>query len=72
MTRTMRRHQTAWLQPESAEEIETNPSVPKKEEQPNATKGKVLVDYNPDIDYPGLELKNEPDAQEEKEENTDV
>ena len=32
----------------------------------------MIADYNLDIDYDGLELKNVPDGQEETEENSDA
>ena len=38
-------------QPEGAKEPDTNPSVPQLEEQPDATGGKVLVDYSLDVNY---------------------
>ena len=58
--------------PEGAGESATNPCVPKQEEQPDATEGKVIVDYNPNIDYEGSEPEIEPVAQEEKEETSDA
>ena len=60
-----------WSQQEGAEEPETNPSVPQQEEQPDASEGKVIADYDPDVDYEGSEPKNEPVTQEEKEEDPD-
>ena len=56
-------------QQEVAEESETNPSVPQQEEQPDSTEGKVIADYDPDLDYEGSEPKNEPVTQEQKEED---
>ena len=52
---------------EGAEEPENNFSVPKQEEPPDITEGKVMVDYDWDVDYEGSESKNKPVAQEEKE-----
>ena len=72
MARTMRRCLTAWSQPEHAEEPETNPSAPQQEGWPDAAKGKVIVDYGPNIDYAGSEPKIELVAQEEKEENSNA
>ena len=57
MARTVRRCPTAWLQPECAEELERNPNVPQHEEQPDVTKGEVIVDYNLDVDYKGQNLR---------------
>ena len=34
-----------------AEEPETNPSVPQQEEHRDAKDGKVIADYDPDMDY---------------------
>ena len=63
---------TAESKSEGAEEPEINPSVSQQEEQPDATKGKVIADYDPDIDYERSKPKNKPDSQEKKEENTDI
>ena len=65
MARTIGQYLTAQSQPEGAGEPETNTSVPQqKEQQPDATEGKVIVDYDLNIDYEGTECKNKPDAQE--------
>ena len=72
MARLVRGCLTACSQSEDAKEPETNPSVPQQEEHPDATEGKVMVDYNPNIDYYLSEPRNEPVAQEEKEENSDA
>ena len=56
-------------QQEGAEGPETNLTVPQQEEQPDATKGKVIADYDPDKDFEGSNPINEPVAQEEKEED---
>ena len=37
---------------------------PQQEEQPDAAEGKVIADYNSDIEYEGSELENELVAQE--------
>ena len=65
----MRECPTAQSQKKGTEELETDCQ---QEEQPDAAEGKVMVDYNMDIDYEGSEPKNEPVAQKEKEENSDV
>ena len=57
--------------PDNAEEPETNPSVPQQEEQSYTAEGKVIIDYGLDVDYEESEPKIEPDAQEEKDENSD-
>ena len=66
MARPVRGHLMPWSQQEDAEEPETNLSVPQQEEQPDAAEGEIIADYNPDVDYEGLEPTNEPVAQEEK------
>ena len=43
-----------------------------QEENLDATEGKVIADYNIDIDYEGSEPKNGPDAQEKKERDSDT
>ena len=58
------------MQPKGTEEPEKNPSVPQQEEQPDATEGKVIVDYILDVDYEGSETKNATVALEEEEENS--
>ena len=72
MARTVKRCLTVWLEPEGVEEPKTNLSEFCQEEQPDDAAGKVIADYNPDVDSEGSEPKNEPDAQEEKEENSDT
>ena len=57
---------------EGAGEPETNSSVPQQEEQPDASEGKVIVDYDLHIDYERSDPKNEPVAQEKKDENSDA
>ena len=50
MARPVRGHPTPW--PKGApEEPETNPSVPQQEEQSDTREGKVIADFNPDVDY---------------------
>ena len=56
----------SWPQQEDTEELETNHIVPQQEEQLDAAEGKVIADYDLDIDYEGSEPKNEPVTQEEK------
>ena len=53
MARTMRVHPTTLSQKEGTEDLETNPSVPQQEEQPDATEGKVIADNSPVLDYEG-------------------
>ena len=53
MDRTTRECMTTWSQLEDAEEPERNLSVPQQEKKPDTTEGKVIVDYNLDIDYEG-------------------
>ena len=69
MVRTMRGCPTTQSQSEGKDKPEINPSVPQQEEQPDATEGKDIVDYNPDVDYEGSESQNDPVAQEKKEED---
>ena len=56
MARPVRGLPTPWP-PEGAGELET---------QPDAGEVKVLVDYNPEVDYEGSESKNEPVAQKKR------
>ena len=63
----MRECLTAQLQPEDAEDPETNSSVPQQEEQPVATE-----DIDLEVAYEGSEPENVSDAQEEKEKNSDT
>ena len=67
MSRPVRGCPTVWLHAEGAEEPETNHQ---QEEQPDATEGKVRVDYNPDIDNEGSEPKDESVTQAEIEKNS--
>ena len=72
MAGDMRWPPTAQLQPEGIEKPVIYPSVPWQEEQSDAKKGKIVADYNLDVDYTGSEPKNELVTQEEKEENSDT
>ena len=69
MATIMRRCPTVHSQPEGAVESETNPSVPQWEEQADTIDGKVIADYEPEIDYEpeGSDPENGPDAQAEEE-----
>ena len=60
MARQLRGCPTARLQQEGAEEPERDPY---HGEQPDATEGKEIADYDLDVDYEGSEPKVEPDAQ---------
>ena len=62
----MRRCLTVQLQPEGAEEPQTNTSVPQHEEQADATKDKVIADYEQDVEYEpeGLGPVIKPDTRE--------
>ena len=51
MARTIRGHPTDWFQQEGTEKPENNPSIPWQEEKAYATKGKVIANYKPDVDY---------------------
>ena len=53
MARTMRGCPTAQTQPKGAKEPETNPSDSRQEDQSDTTEGKVIIDYNRDIDDEG-------------------
>ena len=61
-----------WSQQEGAEEPVTNPSVPQQEERPGTAEGEDIADYHLETDYEGSEPKNEPVAQEQKEEDPDA
>ena len=71
MARPVRGCLIALVQPEGTEKPDINPSISQQEEQPNAIEGKVIADYNLGVDYEGSKPENEPDAPEEKEENSD-
>ena len=55
--------------PKGTEEPDIDPF---QEEQPDATEGKVIADYDLDVDYEGLEPENKPVAQAEVEENSNA
>ena len=59
-----------WSQKEGSEKPETSPGVPQQEEQPDAEKGKVIVDCDLDVDHEGSEPKIESIAQEESKDNS--
>ena len=68
MTRLLRGHPTVRSQQESAEEPERDPQ---QEDQPDATVGKDIEDYNPDVDYEGSEPEVKQSAQEQREVDPD-
>ena len=57
MVKRVRECPTTQLQSEGKDKPEPNVSVPQQEVQPDATEGKDIVDYKPDIDYEGQNLK---------------
>ena len=65
MTRLVKAHPTPQPQQGSTKEPKTNASVPQQEEQTNTAEGKVITDYNPDVDcrpegsVPEIEAVNE-------------
>ena len=63
-----------WLQLEGAEKSETNPSDPQQEDQSDATDGKVVAGYKPDIDCKpeGSDPEIEPVNLAQKEEDSDA
>ena len=69
MARPVRVCSTARLQRVCAEESERDPQ---QGEQPDATEGEVIADYNPDIDYEGSEPKVETDTQKQREVDPDT
>ena len=72
MTIPVRRQPMQQSQQEGTNEPETNPNVPHQEEQPDATEGEVIADYNPDVDQEGSEPENEQVPKEQKEEDPDA
>ena len=72
MARTMRECPTAWLKLNDKEEPATNPSVPQQDVQPDAAEGKVIADYDPNVNYEGSEHENEIVGQEEEEKNSNA
>ena len=69
MARLVRGRPTARSQQEGIEEPERDPQ---QEDQPDATGGKDIADYNPDIDYEGSEPKVKQSAQEQREVDPDA
>ena len=69
MARPVRGCPTPRLQQEGEIEPEKNPQ---QGEQPDATEGKLIADYNPDIYYEGQEPKVEQDAQKQREDDSDA
>ena len=72
MVRPVRGCLTAWLQQEGAEDPQTKPSVPWQEEQPEATEGKVIADYDLDVDYESEGSDPEIKPVDEEDENSDT
>ena len=68
----MRGHLTLQPQQGGAEEPETNHKVPQQEEQQDATKSKVVADYNPDVHYKPCGTDPEIKAVHEEEEKSDT
>ena len=71
----MRECPTAWLKQVSAAEWQNNSIFLQLEEQADTNKGKVILDYEPDICYKqeGADPNDAPDAQEEEEgDNSDA
>ena len=64
MARPVRGPPTARLQQEGEEEPKRDHQ---QEEQPDATEGKDIVDYDPDVDYEGLEMEVDTVAQDQSE-----
>ena len=54
------------------QQIGCNERYPQWEEQPDTGKGKGIGNYNPNIDYEGIELGNEPVIQEQREVDSDA
>ena len=69
MARPVRGHPTTRSQQEGVEEPERDPQ---QEDQPDATEGKDIADYNPDVGYEGSEPKAEQSAQEQSEVDPDA
>ena len=60
------------LQPEGTEEPQTNISIPQQERQLDAAEGKVVADYELDINYQSEGWDPEIEAVHDKEENSDA
>ena len=69
MARPVRVHLAPRPQQES---VEVPVRDPQQEEQSDPAEGKVIADYGPDVDYEGSEPEVEPDAQEQREVNSDT
>ena len=69
MARLLRGCPTARSQEEGIEEPERDSQ---QEDQPDATAGEDIVDYNPDLDYDGSEPEVEQSAQEQREVDPDA
>ena len=69
MARSVRQCPTSRPEQEGMEESERDPQ---QREQPDATEGKVIADYDLDVDYEGSEPKVEPDALEQREDDPDA
>ena len=69
MARPVRGHPTARSQQEGIEEPERDPQ---QEDQPDATGGKDIADYDLDVDYEGSEPKAKQSAQEQREVDPDA
>ena len=69
MARPVRGCLTARSQQEGTEEPERDSQ---QEDQPDATKGKDIADYNLDVDYEGSEPKFDQSAQEKREIDPDA
>ena len=72
MARLVRGQLTPQLQQGSTEEPESNPIIPWQEEQPVATKGKVVADCKPDSDYEKEGSDHELQAVEKEGENSNT
>ena len=71
MARPVREHLKPWSQQGGAEEPETNISVPQQEEQRDAARGKVIADYDPEVNYKPEGSDPEIEAINEEEKNFD-
>ena len=71
MVRTMRGHLTT-LQSEGKYKSETILNASQQEGHRDATEGRDIADYDPDIDYGGSEPKVEPATKEQREVDPDA
>ena len=69
MARSLRGHPTARSQQEGTKEPERDPQ---QEDQPDATVGKDIEEYNLEVDYEGSEPKVEQSAQEQRQVDPDA